>query len=106
MLSPLSIVTLKISTALPNVFFLISHNPPWLRSSCSPQSGAPGRDLLRRDLGALGAHEGRPHPLQPAVHDGKLGLQAGTASFDFLLSCAAATLLATRGVTASRAGCR
>lgn len=60
----------------------LAHNPPRLLSSRSPQSGASGRDLLRRDLGAPGAHEGRPHPLQPAVHDGKLGLQAGTASFD------------------------
>lgn len=50
--------------------------------SCSPQGGASGRDLLRRDLGAPGAHEGGSHPLQPAVHDGKLGLQTGTASSD------------------------
>lgn len=86
----------------------LAHNPPRLLSSRSPQSGASGRDLLRRDLGAPGAHEGRPHPLQPAVHDGKLGLQAGTASFDPpahpLLNCAAASLqpnLRGHGVTAS-----
>lgn len=29
-------------------------------------------------MGAPGAHEGGPHPLQPAVHDGKLRLQTGT----------------------------
>lgn len=29
-------------------------------------------------MGAPGAHEGGPHPLQPAVYDGKLRLQTGT----------------------------
>lgn len=79
-----------------------AHNPPWLLRPCSPQSGASGWDLLRRDLGAPGAHEGRPHPLQLAVHDGKLGLQAGTASFHPLLNCAATSLQPTCGVTGSR----